>query len=301
VSISYTLADEWTANASTGIYYKLAPYTILGYANNSGQLVNQNAKYLQSNHLAGGFEYLPNEKLRVTFEGFYKKYSNVPISVRDGISLSNLGSDFTVLGNEQVNTTGKGKAYGFELFAQQKLSTRFFGILSYTYYRSLYAGSNGKLLPSSWDNKHLLSATWGYKFKRNWELGLKFRYQGGAAYTPYDNIASQLNFLSRGRGILDYAQLNSLRLKPFHSSDVRIDKKWNWKRTTIDLFLDVTNWYAAKTFLPPDYTFKRTTDNSAFATSNGLPIQSNGANAIPILLKNEQALATPTIGIILEF
>ncbi|MFZ8477613.1 TonB-dependent receptor, partial [Staphylococcus aureus] len=87
--------------------------------------------------------------------------------------------------------------------------------------------------------------TWGYKFPRNWELGLKFRYQGAAPYTPFDEMASRLNYQSLGQGVLDYNKLNSLRLSSFHSSDVRIDKKWNFKQLTLDLYLDVTNWYVA--------------------------------------------------------
>jgi CarboxypepD_reg-like domain/TonB-dependent Receptor Plug Domain len=301
ISFSYVLADKWTANASIGRYYKLAPYTILGFASNNNILVNKSSKYQISDHYVAGIEYLPNDGLRFTAEGFYKKYANVPISVRNGISLANLGSDFNVLGNEAVTTNGKGNAYGFELFAQKKLTKRFFGIFSYTFYRSKYSGANNILIPSSWDNKHLLSITWGYKFTRNWELGLKFRYQGGAPYTLYDEVASRANFLSQGQGIFDYAKLNSLRLNDFNGSDVRIDKKWNFKKITIDLFLDVTNWYIAKSTAVPSYTFKRTADNSAFATIDGLPIKPNGSNAIPILLKNDDPAVTPTIGFIVEF
>ncbi len=301
ISLSYVLADKWTWNSSAGMYYKLAPYTILGFADNNGNLVNQNAKYLRSNHYTTGFEYLPNDGLRFTLEGFYKQYSNVPVSQRTGISLSNLGTDFTLLGNEAVNTNGKGKAYGIEFFAQKKLTKKFFGILSYTFYRSLYSGADEKFIASSWDNQHLLSVTWGYKFARNWELGLKFRYQGGAPYTPFDENLSRLNYLSQGVGTLNYAQLNSLRLRGFNSSDVRIDKKWNFKKTTIDLFLDVTNWYVAKNPAVPEYTFKRNAANTAFETTDGMPVKADGSNAIPVRVKNDDPFVTPTIGLIIEF
>ena len=301
ISFSYVLADKWTLNASIGRYYKIAPYTILGFANNAGTLVNQNSKYLQSDHYVAGLEYLPNDDLRFTAEVFYKNYNNVPVSVRDGISLSNLGSDFNVLGNEAVTTNGKGHTYGFELFAQKKLTDRFFGILSYTFYRSQYSGANQLYIPSSWDNQHLLSVTWGYKMKRNWELGLKFRYQGGAPYTPFDETASRLNYLSLGQGVLDYSKLNTQRLSGFHSSDVRIDKKWNFRKTTIDLFLDVTNWYIARNPALETYTFKRTADNTAFVTTDGLAMKADGSNAIPVKLKNDDPSVTPTIGFIIEF
>ena len=301
VAFSYVLADRWTANASVGLYFKLPPYTILGFADNNGVLLNKESRYLSSNHYVAGLEFLPSNTLRFTAEGFYKEYDNVPVSVRNGLSLSNLGSDFNVLGNEAVTTDGQGRAYGFEFFAQQKLNERFFGILSYTLYRSEYSGRTKAFVPSSWDNRHLLSTTIGYKLPRNWEVGLKFRYQGGAPYTPFDEVASQLNYLSRGQGILDYARLNTLRLRSFHSSDIRIDKKWNFRRTTIDLFLDVTNWYLAKSSEPDSYTFKRTPDNTGFDTTDGQTVKPNGSNAIPVRLVNSDASVTPSIGFIIEF
>lgn len=301
ISFSYVMADKWTWNSSVGVYYKLPTYTILGFADNNNKLVNKNAKYQQSNHYTSGFEYLPSEGLRFTLEGFYKKYSNVPVSVRNGISLANLGTDFTLLGNEAVNTNGKGKAYGAEFFVQKKLTDKFFAILSYTYYRSLYSGANGKYIASSWDNQHLLSVVWGYKFPRNWELGLKFRYQGGSPYTPFDETLSRINYLSQGIGTLDYGRLNTQRLRSFNSSDVRIDKKWNLKQVTIDLFLDVSNWYISKNPAVPEYTFVRNSNNTGFTTTNGLAIKADGSNALPTRVKNDDPFVTPSIGLIVEF
>ena len=301
ISASYILADKWTANASIGRYFKIAPYTILGFADNANNLVNKNSLYQRSDHYVAGIEYLPNDGLRFTAEGFYKDYANVPVSISKGISLANLGGDFNVLGNEAVVTNGKGRAYGFEFFAQKKLTNKFFGILSYTFYRSEYAGLDNKLIASAWDNRHLLTVTWGYKFPRNIELGLKFRYQGGALYSPFDDVASKANYLSLGQGIVDYARLNTQRLGGFNSGDVRIDKKWNFKKMTIDLFLDVTNWYIAKNPAIPTYTFRRNANNTAFLTTDGLPINMNGSNAIPILLSNDDPQVTPTLGFIIEF
>ena len=67
------------------------------------------------------------------------------------------------------------------------------------------------------------------------------------------------------------------------------------------MFIDVTNWYAAKSVAVPTYTFKRTEDNSAFTTTNGSVIKADGSNAIPVLLRNDEAQFTPTIGFIVEF
>ena len=301
IALSYVLTDKWTINASVGSYTKILPYTALGFKDNAGNYVNKDADYTRSTHYVVGVEYLPSSATRFTFETFYKQYSNVPVSVRNGISLSNQGADFNVLGNEDITTNGKGRSYGFEFFAQQKLTKRFFGVLSYTYFNSQYTNNNTNYVASTWDNRHLLSIIWGYKFNRNWELGLKFRFQGGVPFTPYDMLASRANYLTLGTGVLDYNQVNNQRLSNFNSGDIRIDKKWYFKKITLDLFLDVTNFYLSKGTAPDDYTFKRNADNTAFLTTNGMPIQQNGSNAIPLLLKNNDANVTPTFGFIIEF
>lgn len=301
LSFSYSLSDRWRLNASLGSYFKLPSYTILGFRKGDNVLVNESVKNISSDHYVIGLEFLPSNTTRFTFEGFYKKYSHYPVSIRDGISLANEGGDYTVIGNEEISSTGKGRAYGIEFFAQQKLTNRFFGILSYTLFKSEFSGLNGIYAPTAWDNRQLLSLTLGYKLPKNYEIGLKFRYQGAAPFTPFDEAGSQLNYLSVGSGVLNYDQVNSLRLSAFNQADIRIDKRWNYKKVTFDAFIEVTNFYLAKTPAYPTYTFKRNPDNTAFLTTDGQPIKNDGSNAIPLILKNNDAQFTPTIGLILEF
>lgn len=303
IALSYALTNKTNLNASVGQYYKLPAYTQLAYRSmfSSSTAPGNPREYIASRHYVAGIEHLPNNALRFTIEGFYKQYQNYPISIFDGVSLANKGTEFGSIGNEAVTQEGKGKAYGLEVLVQKKLTKRFFGIFSYTFYHSKFTGSKGEYIPASWDNRHLLSTTFGYKFKRNWELGLKFRYQGAAPYTPFDLAASRLNYLTQGTGILDNSRFNTLRLDAFNASDVRIDKKWNFRKVTLDVFMDITNWYAAKTPGVDQYTFKRNDGNTSFATTDGNPIRPDGSNAIPLLLSNSDAFTTPSFGFILEF
>lgn len=299
VSASYALSDKWNVSSSYGVYYRLPSYTQLAFNDANDVLIK--GKYIRSEHVVGGFEFLPSSTTRFTIEGFYKKYSNYPVSIPDGISLANKGTEFGAIGNEPIRQNGKGRVWGIEFFAQQKLTKRFFGVFSYTYYRSEFTGSNGVYAPASWDNRSLVSTTLGYKFNKNWEIGLKFRYQGAAPYTPYNLEQSRLNYLTLGNGIFDFSKVNSLRLPAFHAGDLRIDKKWNYRKTTLDLFLDITNFYAAKSPGIPAYTFKRTEDNKAFVTTDGAALRMDGKNAIPVLLENMDGTLLPTIGFIVEF
>lgn len=300
VAFSYAVSDQFHLNASAGRYYKIPVYTILGFKNAQGTFANENSKYIGSTHYVAGGEYLPNDGFRVTLEGFYKKYDHYPVSALTGLSLANQGADFGAIGNEPITSTGNGRTFGVELFVQKKLTKKTFYVLSYTLYRSEFAGVDGRFLPSSWDNRQLFSALLGQKFRKGWELGLKFRYAGGAPYTPFDLDASRLNYLSLGTGITDVNQLNSLRLNSFNQLDIRVDKKWNYRRFTLDLYLDVQNAFLTPTPSLPSYTFQRNTDGS-YQTTNGLPVSADGSNAIPLILKSSDPFFVPTIGFIVEF
>jgi len=301
LSASYSLTDQLNVSASVGSYFKTPIYTILGYRDAQGALVNKDVRYTQSVHYVAGFEYLPRVSTRFTLEGYYKNYSRYPVSVRDGISLANQGGDFGAIGNEDVITNGLGRAYGLEFYFQQKLTKNVFAVFSYTFVRSEFAGKDGQFAPSAWDNRHLISAIFGYKFKRGWELGLKHRFAGGSPYTPFNLPASQLNYLTLGTGILDYSQLNTQRLTVFNQTDLRIDKKWNMKRFTFDLFIDLQNLLSLKRTEYPQYTFKRNEESTAFVTTDGQTLKQDGSNAVPFILNAPTGFLLPSIGFIMEF
>jgi Outer membrane receptor proteins, mostly Fe transport len=299
-SASYSVSRTMNLNLTAGRYAKLPVYTVLGYKDNSGTFVNKDNKYIISDHLAGGIEYLPTNSLRVTLEGFYKKYSNYPVLVSSGISLANLGADFGTIGNDAISSTGKGRSFGAEVFLQQKLINNFFVTASYTLFRSEFTGSTGQYISSSWDTRHLLSLILGYKFKKGWEVGAKYRLAGGAPFTPFDLYASQLNYATTGQGVPDYARLNGERLPLFNQLDLRIDKKFNFKRASLDIYFDFQNAAFAKNVSKDYYSFQRNADNS-FVTTDGQPLKPDGSNGIPVLIENIDQTITPALGIIFEF
>jgi len=301
VSLSYAFAPKWKVNASIGRYFKTPLYTVLGYRDATGLLVNKDQPYLASNHYVAGFEFVPSRVLRFTVEGFYKQYSDYPVSAFNGISLANQGGGFGILGNEKVLATGTGKSYGIELFAQQKLNNNLYFTGSYTLFWSKFSNLDGQLIASAWDNRHLLSLLAGYKFRKNWELGLKYRLQGGVPTTPLDLEASRLNYATIGTGVLDNSRLNTVRLGNFSQLDLRIDKKWNFKRASLDVFIDIQNILNTINPAPPNYTFQRTADGSAFLTTDGKALSADGSNAVPLLLENTEGSLLPSIGIVVEF
>lgn len=219
LSASYAFTDKWFLNFNIGRYYQLPPTTSLGFRDNNGTLVNDSLgiRYISSDQVALGIEFLPRRSSRISVEGFYKGYSHYPFSLTDSISMASKGGDYGAVGAEPVTSTSSGRAYGFEVLYRDVDLFKFNVILSYTYVRSEFTNAFGQYIPSAWDNRNLFNITVGRKFKYNWEIGAKWRYAGGSPYTPYDFNKSSLlaAWDAQGRGYLDYEQFNTLRLSSF--------------------------------------------------------------------------------------
>jgi len=286
VSLSYRLADRWKLNATAGRYFKLPPYTVLGFLDN-GVLVNKDAKYIQSDHLVFGVERVFGPASSLSVEGFYKWYSDYPVSLIDSVSLANKGAGFEVLGNEDIVSVGKGRTYGIEVLLQQKLSKKIYGIVSYTYFISQFTGLDASVyLPSLWDSRHLASFTGGYKMKRNWEVSSRMRYAGRTPYVPTDLRQTALTYPNV---VLDYDRLGDLKLSAFAQLDFRIDKKWNLKNMSIDLFFDIQNVLGRSNPQAPEYLLARDGSGAVIEPRSLLALDPSEGSAIP------------SIGFVLDF
>ncbi len=300
------ISDEFSINSNWGIYYQLPPYTTLGYRDENGTLINEDLKYIRSIHyVLGVAQVFRKIKGRLAVEGFYKDYSQYPFIFPEQISLANLGSDFEVIGNRPATSTNNGRAYGVEFSYEQKLYKGFYGIGALTLVRSEFDGNiyddqgnaSTALIPSSWDNKVVVSITAGKKFGKDWEIGAQYQFSGGTPYTPYDlNATADItNWDNIGRGILDYNQLNTQRLEGFNNVNVRIDKKWYFKKFSLDIYFDVQNLLGASVAGQPNL------DTQKDANGNSIVDPNDPTKYLLKPLDNSQGTRLPSIGLIFEF
>lgn len=287
ISLSYEFVEDWRVSSTIGRYYKLPPYTTLGFRDNSGNLINQDSKYTQSDHYVLGLQYTPTPATIVSLEGFYKQYDDYPVSVLDQVSLANKGADFEVLGSEDVETVGKGRSYGLEFQYQQKLTNNFYAIFSYTYFFSEFTGfDRSEYVPSVWDSRHLISFVGGYKLKKNWEISSRYRFAGKTPFVPTDLNQTLITYPEIS---LDYSRLGEVKLNTFSQLDARVDKKWNYTKWSLNVFLEVQNILAQDIPLPPEY---------------GLTRDNQGNIITPISLTEvpqDSGIPIPSIGIVVDF
>ena len=294
-SASYLLTSKWSLNLNTGRYYQLPPYTALGYKQNNAFVNKGNLKYISVDHFIGGLEFKPATAMQFSLEGFLKNYRNYPFSVNDQISLANKGADYGVIGDEEVVSTSKGRAYGAEFQARVRTTKGYSLNLSYTLVRSEFQDGTGTYIVSAWDSKHILSMTGTAALKRNWQVGGRFRFVGGLPYTPWDLNRSSLiaAWNLQGGPYLDNSKLNANRFGVFHQLDIRVDKSYYLKKMTLKFYLDIQNLYNYQS-QSTDIVVRETDANGNFLTAE------NGTRYVLRSVKNTSGTVLPTIGVQVE-
>jgi len=287
-SFKITKDGDWTLNSSLGRYYKIPPYTILGFEDNAGSFVNKNSEYIRTDHAVLGLEYLINESSRITLEGFWKQYGNYPVSVRDQVSLANKGGGFEVLGSEPVVSNGDGRTYGAELLYQQKFTGRFYAITAFTFYKSEFTnGITDDYTPSVWDNNLLISLLGGYKLGNNWEISGRYRYLGRAPFAPVDEVRTLENYPAVLR---DFTRIGEEELDAFSQVDIRVDKKWSFNRWSLDVFLEIQNALGQATPEEPQFGLARNGDGSVIEPQELVQVNTS-----------TEATVLPSVGIVVNF
>lgn len=282
-------------NNAIGRYYQLPAYTTMGYqetTNGISQYVNRDRlSYIGSDQFSSGLEWRKG-KLQFSADVFYKSYFNSPLSVNDSIPLACKGDDYGTIGNEAVSSSVDGKSYGLELLARWQDRTYGSFSASYTWSRSSYEG-----IASAWDFRQIGSVSGVFNLPelgilgKDWSLGMKFRYVGGAPYTPYDEALSSLISVwdVTGRAVLDYSRYNSLRQHDFTQLDVRIDKSFYQRGWMFRFYVDVQNALASSYETPPLYI------------STGRRNAQDPSRYEMRYLKRVSNTVFPTVGLMFEF
>lgn len=296
LALRYHLSSHWTANANLGQYSQLPPAII--QAANSSQGRRQILASALVRQAAAGVEYQNGQTYRVSIEGYYKGYSRYPFLLEDQISYANGIGSYVAVGDQASTPTSEGRAYGLEIFLQQKLKGKYWWMASYHLGKAEFQTAADQWAPSVWDSRHSGSVTAGRIWGKGWQAGIKARYSSGTPFTPFDEATSAIqdNWDRLQRGVFDYANVNSQRLASFSQIDFRIDKVTARKNYSITWYLDLQNLGSNDYPLMPYLTVKRD-------PASKLPmVDPNDPTRYAMqLLRSDTGRTLPTIGFILEF
>ena len=296
ISANYTFNEHWSVAGNVGIYYELPPYTALGFKDNEGNWVNRELKYQRVASGSMGVNWRPVRQVIVSVEGFYKRYSQMPLCILDNIPLACKGNDYGIFGNEALVSSAQGRAYGVELLAKWHVPDKINASASLTLYQSEYRNNkNSPYLPSAWDNRYILNMSCVWNLPRQWSLGAKLSMIGGSPYTPYDIEKSALveAWNAQGRPYYDYGLYNTERLSSFAQLDLRIDKNYYFKQWRLGWYVSIQNVTGSKLKQQDAFLSTGIIENpSAPMTEQRYKLRT---------VKQETGSIIPSIGVTVEF
>ncbi len=299
IALSLPLSSIWTLNATAGVYTQMPPPIMMGYrAKGSADFTNRGRlDYIRSPQAGLALEHHSARGYRVRIEGFYKAYRNYPVLLRDGISYANATADYVAIGDQEAESSGEGRAYGLEFEAKQKQRRNLFWSVNFSYVRSLFTNADGRLVPSSWDHRYFCHIVAGWQASSGWRYAMRWFYVGGAPYTPYDTLLSSYKTVwnVHFRGIPDYRRVNSRRLPAYHQLDVRIDRRWNFRKWSVSFYFDIQNVYRKAPPLIPYLTVRRD------ASGNPLPHPTDPKRYRIYIIDDFTSRPLPSIGLIISF
>jgi len=239
-AFSYQLSNRISLNGSTGLFSQSLPLLLLVQ-----NAKNKNLKDPQAVHYILGIDHLLSESTKLTVEIYQKDYSNFPIDPSQP-SLFLIDELFYRYGfffnHAEIVDNGKACSRGVELTLQKKLALDFYGLVSFSYFRTRYRGGDGLWRNRVFDNQYVFSAEGGYKPNNKWEFSCRWIIAGGVPYTPFDLEASRVI----NREVQDENRINQARYPAYHSLNLRFDRRFHFSRSNLVFYFSVWNAYNHK-------------------------------------------------------
>jgi hypothetical protein len=265
--VSFQISQKLSWRASFGSYYQ-QPYFLFLAAFPQ----NRGAVPFRSDHYVTGLTYVASDTLRFSVEVYRKNYKDYPVATQfPTLSLANLGDTFNVRDILfPMTSAGRGRAQGIEIFAEKKLTAKWYAQANLSFSSATHAGLDGVQRPATFNYPRIFNLTGGYRWSSKWEFALRASYLAGRPYTPFDLAESR----TQRRGIFDLSQVNGVRLPDYIRMDARVDRVFTFHGNPLRVFFGAQNLINRKNI-------------AGF-------IWNRGSNAIQV---NEQIGLFPLIGI----
>jgi hypothetical protein len=233
---SLALNDRLRLTGAVGLYRQRLPSYILAQDPAFEELANPRAL-----HVVGGMNYLLSPSTQLTVEAYLKEYDRFPLEVEDptlfvvddGTSQTGLRAYRTLVDE------GRASSRGVEVLVQKKLTQKFYGTASGSWFRSRYRDLEGQWRSRAWDNRWVATLVGGYRPSHSWEISGRWSAAGGVPYTPFDIPASA----TLNSGVIDTNRINAVRHPAYHSLNLRVEHRTVLRGSAITTFLSVWNVY----------------------------------------------------------
>ncbi len=231
LSASVRLNRKLSVTGGYGIFHQTIPMRFLAFY--PKHLALKDAK---ATHGVLGIEYIAGS-MRLRLEAYDKRYRNLLIDPSQPQFLANELAIDTYYYPVSLTDTGTGFARGVELLVHKKLVKDFHALVSLTVATSRYRSLDGVVRNSSFKTPCIINLLAGYKPDPTWEFGVRWTFAGGRPTTPFDLELSRFH----GRIYYDLARVNETSFPSYNKLNLRVEKRFLFKRSNLVFYLDIWN------------------------------------------------------------
>lgn len=220
--------ESWTLRTSAGLFHQ-TPFAIqLTQTQATRRLPMQRAA-----HAVVGVDRRLGRGTQATVEAYVKQYDELPVApARD---------------SRELVAAGTGRVRGVEMFVQQRLLSRWYGLASYALSKSERTDLVHGTFADEWDARHVLTLLAGVRPRQGWEFSARWRWVSGRPFTEFSERFEVAPSGVRTPGSSYFVgfegPFNGGRLPAYHRLDLRVDHRRQIGRFHLVTFVDLENVY----------------------------------------------------------
>lgn len=206
---------------------------------------NRDLDFIRSHHLELGYQWQFAREWRFKTELFGQYLTNIPVQESPtSYSLINYGTFSLYPEFTDLQSTGLSYNYGVDMTVEKFFSRGYYGHVAGTYFRSMYQGSDQIWRNTANDVQYILQLVGGKEFKIGARkmnvitLDFRLHHHGGRPYIPIDLDAS----IASGQEVRESENAYSVRAKPYTRLDLKIGARFNGRRVSHYIYLDMINF-----------------------------------------------------------
>lgn len=249
-AIRYKINANQKLGLAVGLHSKPEDLSNLLYSRSEGgetrTLPNKNLLIPKAFHSVLGYELTFLKDFQFKAEAYFQYLFHQGVSADPASALSLINAtNFSYSFNNPTAYVSKGTGmnYGLDVTLQKYFSKNYYFLFTGSVFNSTYKTLGGKTYSTSFNRNYTINALGGKEFRVGKNkasiigVNAKVLVMGGNRYTPLDTAQS----IAQNTMVEDFSKINEARAPLYFRLDIGVSYKFNYKKTTHTIMLDIQN------------------------------------------------------------
>ena len=209
---------------------------------------NTDLDLLKAHHFVLGYDWAFSSNLKLSTEVYYQHLYQLPVANDANSYYSTINEDFNIQYVDLVNK-GTGRNYGLEMTLQRFLANNYYFLINASVFDSKYTTLDGRERNTRFNGNYIVNFLAGKEWtglgsKNNQTLGINFKafIGGGKKVIPLLRDENGNLAVNPAQGqYWDYDKAYETDLEDIYTLTISASYKWQLKRTSHELFLNLEN------------------------------------------------------------